>query len=245
MHRAAVGFRQAVGPLLRLCNIMAAIVAITPAAAATLTASADLVSDYRFRGVSLSDRAPVGDATAAISAGAWTAGIEAITGTRTRSLDAALHRNAEIDLSAAYSRSLGLLTPSVGAIGYLHPGGGSSVGEVFASVAGALGPGTLTVGANLAPAQGGARGGNLYLFAGAAAGIPLTPLTLHARIGREAGVLAGGARKIDYAGGVEARVARILVLGLDYVGSDLPTVGPGRLLRNREDGIVVRAGVRF
>ena len=147
-------------------------------------------------------------------------------------------------MSAGWSRSLGLLTPSAGAIAYLRPGGGAASGELFAALAGALGPATLTVGANVAPGQGAAPGGNLYLFTRAAAGVPGTPLTLRASVGRERGGFVGGGTKIDYSGGVAARLFRVVTLGLDYVGNDRPSV-PGRLGRNRSDGVVVRAGVRF
>ncbi len=237
------------GPIVRrLCRgVVAGGVALAgPVAAVTLDASADVVSDYRFRGVSLSDRQPVVEGSVEGLAGPWFAGVEAISASRTRSPYRPSAIDAEVDVSAGWSRSVGLLTPAAGVIAYLRPGGGEAAnGEVFASLAGALGPATLTVGGNYAPGQAAAHGGNLYLFTRAAAGIPGTPLTLRAAVGREAGAFAGGRTKLDYRGGVEARVARVITLGLDYVGNDLPTTGPGRVERNREDGFVVRAGVRF
>ena len=221
-------------------------VAVHPLGAVTLDATAAIVSDYRFRGVSLSDRQPVLDATAEATLGPWFVGGEVVSGTRIREADRLSRRNAEIDVSAGWSRTFGLLTPSAGAVAYLHPGGGEAAnGEVFASLAGALGPATLTAAANYAPDQTAARGGNLYLSLRAAAAVPTTPLTLRASVGRERGAFAGGATKVDYAGGVEATVLRRVTLGLSYVGNDLPTHGPGRLARNREDGIVARAAVRF
>ncbi len=222
-----------------------------PAAAASFDASAEVVSDYRFRGISLSDRHPAAEASVGASLGDGFLGVEAISASRVRSPYRLSRQDAEVDLSAGWSHTFGLLTPTAGVIAYLRPGGGEAAnGELFATLAGALGPATLTVGGNYAPGQAVAHGGNLYLFTKASAGIPGTPLTLHASVGRERGALAGGglaagATKIDYAGGVEARVVRIVTLGLDYVGNDLPTTGPGRLQRNRANGIVVRAGVRF
>ncbi len=235
--------------LLRRCNIAKAIVATAvawPAAAATVDTSIDVLSDYRFRGVSLSDHAPVADAGITASVGTWFAGAEAISATRIRAADRPTRRNAEIDVSAGWSRSFGLVTPTVGAIAYVHPGGGEAAnGEVFATLAGAFGPATLTAGVNYAPDQAAAGGGNLYLSLRAAAGVPRTPLTLTVSAGRERGAFAGGATKIDYSGGIEARVLRRIMLGLAYIGNDRPTAGPGRLQRNREDGVVARAGVRF
>ncbi len=230
--------------------ISALVSGLAAPAAAQVSVSADGLSDYRFRGVSLSDRQPVADASVTGVAGAWFAGVEAISSSRGRF--AVATRSAEVDLSAGWSRSLGLLTPSVGAIAYLHPGGEAANGEVFASLAGALGPATVTLAANYAPDQGAAPGGNLYLQARAAAGIPTTPLTLRVAVGREAGAFAGTRlapgpvrTKIDWQAGIEARFLRFVVVGLSYVGNDLPTIAPGRLQRNREDGVVTRIGVRF
>ena len=224
----------------------AAALTIPGVAAVTLDASADVVSDYRFRGVSLSDRQPVVEGSVDAGLGAWFAGVEVISASRVRSPYRPTRADAEVDVSAGWSHSFGLLTPAAGVIAYLHPGGGEAVnGEVFASLAGALGPATLTAGANYAPPEAAAHGGNLYLFTRAAAGIPGTPLTLHTSVGRERGAFAGDAVKTDWSAGVEVRVLRVVALGVDYVGNDRPTVGPGRVERNRENGFVVRAGVRF
>lgn len=247
MHVPAAVATGRPGRLLRIRNIAAVIVALdasSHAGAVTLAATADVLSDYRFRGVSLSDRHPVVDASVEASAGGWFAGVAAISATLGRSPYRTARRDAEIDASAGWSRSFGLLTPTVGAIAYVHPGSGEADGEGFATLAGSLGPATVTVGVNYAPGQAAARGGNLYLFTRAAAGLPGTPLTFRAGLGRERGAFAGGATKIDWSGGVEARVRRVVTLGIDYVGNDLPR-GTGRLAHNRDDGVAVRAGVRF
>ena len=224
---------------------VAASMIAAPVTAAVLDGSVDVVSDYRFRGVSLSDRQPVVDASVDVVQGAWFAGVEAISSARVRSPDRALRDNAEADVSAGWSRSFGLLTPAVGVITYLHPGGGQApLVEGFASVAGALGPATLTVGANYAPAQAAVPGGNLYLFTRAAAAVPGTPLTLKAGVGREAGALAGGRVKLDWSAGVEARVLRLVTVGFAYVGNDLPVIA-GPLQHSRSDGIEVKAGISF
>ena len=223
-----------------------AVLGAAPCAAVTVDGSLDVVSDYRFRGVSLSDRQPVAEGTVDLQAGSWFAGAEVITASRARSPYQMTRANAELDVSTGWTRAVGLLTPAAGVIVYLRPGGGEpAIAEGFASLAGALGPATVTAGANYAPAQAAARGGNLYLFTKASVAIPATPLTLHAAVGRERGALDGGATKVDYAGGIEARVVRFITLGVDYIGNDLPTAGPGRVVRNRENGFVVRAGVRF
>lgn len=230
----------------KIAAVSALVLVALPATAVEVDYTGEVLSDYRFRGISISDRKPILDASVEASSGSWFAGIEAISAARVRSPSRAPRRNAEIDLSAGWSRSLGLLKPSVGAIAYLHPGGGEAVnGEVFASLAGALGPATLTIGANYAPDQNEARGGNFYIFTHSAVSVPGTPLTVRARIGREAGAFAGGQPKLDWLGGVEARVFRVVTVGLDYVGNDLPPASSGRTRRNRDDGVVTRAGVHF
>lgn len=194
-----------------------------PAAAAEVDASATLVSDYRFRGVSLSGADPAAEAslTATTTAG-WFAGVEGVATARSRDLRRPTGRTAEIDTSAGWSRSLGLLTPSAGVIGYLYAGAGNpSAVELFGSVAGALGPATVTLGANYAPDQAGAAGSNLYTFVRAAVGVPATPVTVTASVGREAGRFALGRTKLDYGAGVEIRVSK-LTLSARYVGNDLP-----------------------
>ncbi len=218
---------------------------VSPAGAVDLSGSARVVSDYRFRGVSLSGHHPVATATVEAASGPWFAGLEAVSASQVRSLSRIPRRNAELDVSGGWSRSLGLVTPTVGVIAYLHPGGGEAAnGELFGSLAGAIGPATLALGANFAPDQRAVRGGNLYLSAAVAVAVPATPLTVRASVGRERGAFAGTRTKIDWSGGVEARVLRIVTLGIDYVGNDLPRVGAG-LRRNRSNGVVVRAGVSF
>jgi uncharacterized protein (TIGR02001 family) len=219
--------------------------AVSPVGAVDFSGSATVVSDYRFRGLSLSGHHPVATATVEAASGPWFVGLEAVSASQVRSPLRFPRRNAEIDVSGGWTRSLGLVTPTVGAIAYLHPGGGEAAnGEVFASLAGAIGPATLTLGANYAPDQSAVRGGNLYLSAAAAAAVPTTLFTVRASVGRERGGFAGAQTKIDWSGGVEARVLRIVTLGIDYVGNDLPRVGAG-LRRNRSNGVVVRAGVSF
>jgi len=246
MHRRRSAATRRSNPVLRAGNTAATIALLiaAPAAAVDLTATASIASDYRFRGVSLSDRGAVVDASVTAASSSWFAAVEGISSARGRDA-AAVRRSAEVDVSAGWSRAIGLFTPTAGVIAYFRPGGGESVNaEGFATLEGALGPATLTVGANYAPDQGAAPGGNLYLFTRAAAAVPATPLTIRARVGREAGAFEGGRVKIDYAAGVEARVTRAVTLGIDYVGNDLPRT-TGQTHRNRTDGVVVRAGVTF
>ncbi len=229
-----------------IAAIAAVVAAGSPAHAVEWSGSAEVVSDYRFRGVSLSGQHPVAIATVEASSGPWFGGVEAVSASQVRNLARVPRRNVELDISGGWTRSLGLVTPTVGVIAYLHPGGGEAAnGEVFASLTGAIGPATLTLGANYAPDAGAVRGGNLYLSAATAVAVPTTPLTVRASVGRERGEFAGAWTKIDWSGGVEARVLRIVTLGIEYIGNDLPRVAAARARRSRADAVVVRVGVSF
>lgn len=228
MHEVAVRTRLSAQPLLRpgntirtICATVAFLVASGPARAVEIDASAALLSDYRSRGVSLSDRQPVADASVQAGLAGWFAGAEAVSTSRPRNLRRDRGTDAEVDLSAGYSRTIGLLTPSAGVITYLYPRHGPAEAEVFGALAGSLGPATVTLGANYAPDQAGVAGGNLYTYAKAAVGIPLTPVTVKASVGREKGAFDLGRTKIDYSAGADYRRG-VITVGVKYVGNDVP-----------------------
>jgi uncharacterized protein (TIGR02001 family) len=213
------------------------------AAAVELDGSAAVVSDYRFRGESLSNRQPVGEASlqAALPAG-WFAGISGVTSALSR-VPGTFARHPEVDVSAGWSKSFGLLTPSAGLIGTVYPGGsGGNNYEAFGSLAATLGPATLTGGVNYAPRQDNLRRDNLYVYLSPAAGIPGTPLTLRGSVGREAGARQGGGRaKLDYGVGLEARVARRLTVSVRWSANDLVATASNR--RMARAGVMVGVGV--
>ncbi|WP_312490476.1 TorF family putative porin [Sphingomonas sp.] len=102
--------------------------------------------------------------------------------------------------------------------------------ELAASAAYTLGPVQVDAGADYAPSQVNAIGGdNLYLHAGARAGVPGTPWTLLAGIGHSTGKTVDVFRAArlrpdgdytDWRLGVE-HVTGPVTLGLDYVGTDV------------------------
>lgn len=125
-------------------------------------------------------------------------------------------------------------------------------GEVTASANYAYGPVQLDAGASYAPHQDAIGGSNLYLFAGASAGVPATPFTVVANIGRSSGDaddaraqrLRPGGRYLDWRLGVE-HVQGPLVLALDYVGTDFDDATPDALVRHDGDRLVARARFSF
>lgn len=215
------------------------------ATAVELDINAAAVSDYRFRGESLSNRQPVGELNVEVSlAAGWFAGLSAVTSAYSRAPAAAPGRQPELDLSAGWSKSYGLLTPSVGVIGYVYPGGSRADSvEAFGALTARIGPAALAGGVNYAPRQGNLGRDNLYLLLSPSIGIPGTPLTLRASVGREAGALQGGSHaKLDYGVGIEARV-RKLTFTARWSANDLGAAAYNA--RGSRSGVSVGVGATF
>lgn len=141
-----------------------------------LSGNAAVVSDYRDRGVSLSDRGPALQAGADLEAGAFFAGTWASTIAETGGAE------IELDLYAGLQGELGETAVSAGAYAYLYPGGeGVNYVELFAQAERGIGPATLGIEAALAPRQKNVTEANRYL--GLSAAIDA---------GRGFGVLAAG-----------------------------------------------------
>jgi uncharacterized protein (TIGR02001 family) len=187
-----------------------------------ISGSAAFVSDYRFRGISFSDRDPAVQASIQLTTkpgffiGAWGSSIAEFNGSTT-----------EIDVYGGWSGPLGPLTATVGIYGYLYPGGtDTDVVELYGTLAGSFGPATLTVGLNWAPEQDNLATSSRYAFASLAVGIADTPLTMKATLGHERGALVVDGsgqttQKLDYLVGVDLAF-KGLVFGAAYVGNDMP-----------------------
>jgi uncharacterized protein (TIGR02001 family) len=148
-----------------------------------LSANIGIVSDYRFRGISLSDRDPAlqGGLDLAMRSGffvgAWASTIADYAGAE-----------AELDLYGGYRRSVAGLDLEGGAYLYLYPGGrGVNYLELQGTAGRAIGPVELGVELAWVPRQDNAATENLYFGATAGVAIADTGLTLNARGGRENG----------------------------------------------------------
>lgn len=182
-----------------------------------ISASASIVSDYRLRGISLSDRDPtiqggvsVGHESGAY-VGAWASGI---SGYRSHN-----GSDIELDFYAGYSREvMSGITVDAGLWWYMYPGTSKTdFGEPYVSLTGALGPLTAKVGVSYAPDQAAlGHKDNVYLSTDLSAGIPATPFTVKAHYGYSDGALAGPkGHYTDWLLGVEANWY-ILTLGVSY-----------------------------
>ena len=158
----------------------------------SVTGGATLISDYRFRGISQTDKRFAVQGTFSI---AHASGLYAtVWGS---SIDDYVYNGAdqEIDLSAGYRKTFGKTTVDGGVLYYYYPGSGginSDFFEPYLSVAQAFGPVTAKVTANYAPKQsalsiGSGREDNLYLAGDLSAAIPKTPLSLTAHLGHSYG----------------------------------------------------------
>ncbi|MCH3755950.1 TorF family putative porin, partial [Campylobacter coli] len=179
-----------------------------PPPALTVSGSATIASDYRFRGVSQSDQemAVQGGITIAhesgLYVGTWASNL-AGWGTFGGA-------NMELDLIGGYKLPVGGGgTLDVGLTWYMYPGGASKTdfAEPYVKLSGTLGPASLLAGVAYAPKQQalgdwyatgaaaqtgvytkpGAKYDNLYLWGDATAGVPNTPLTAKAHIGYSSG----------------------------------------------------------
>lgn len=162
----------------------------------------------------------------------------------------ARHRGSDAvaDLGAAWTTRAGGLALTARTAAHLFAGGSGPrhYADVGGVAAYAYGPLQVDAGVTWAPSQRAIGGSNLYLSAGASAGVPGTPFTVSAAAGHSSGGnglradrLRPGGNYADWRLGVD-RVSGRLTLGLDYTGTDLPRgVADGR------DRLVARARLSF
>jgi uncharacterized protein (TIGR02001 family) len=211
--------------VLRLVGSLPLLLAASTAPAADVTGTIGAVSDYRYRGLSLSEGKPALQATLDADLGKggcasfWFSTIR--DGRRTQTeLEADLGKefevasNLSLDLSATY---------------YAYPSDShGNYAEATAILSTTRGPFTGRLGMGLAPAQSamrndaGIRHGNAYYFAGAEFLLPRTPVKLAAQAGYERGAFDEAPRggKWDWNFGATVEI-HTLLLGLTYVDSNV------------------------
>ena len=216
----------------------------------TITGSVALVSDYRFRGVSQSDKDPAiqGGVTLNHSSGFY-AGFWAsnLAGWGTFG-----GPNLETDIIAGYKAGIGEgASIDIGVTYYMYPGGADETDffEPYVKISGTVGPASLTAGIAYAPSQHalgrvyrtgaefvagtpfdpGDKEDNIYVFGDAAGAIPGTPFTLKAHLGYSDGnpglgpngtSVAPTGKYLDWALGVDT-TWKNLTFGVLYVDTDI------------------------
>lgn len=206
----------------------------TPVAASdfTITGSAGVWSQYRFRGISQSDNLPVfqGALTVAHKSGfylsAW--------GSSASANDAVNIGGSEIDVYGGYTHTFkNGFTVDGGLYGYLYPGSRRAVGisenyyEVYGDVARTFGPLTAKAGVNWAPNQpyfkdfGTATRYNVYEYGELGIAVPHTAFTIHSHVGHTGGGLDyAGRNYLDYTVGASYKW-KAITIDLSVVGNDV------------------------
>jgi len=183
-----------------------------------------VVSDYRFRGYSLSDEDPALQGGLTVSAPnglyafAWGSSIAEYGATATS--DGA---RVELDLGIGYATSLAGFDIDISAVRYSYPGGEDvDYWELPVSASRTVGDWTLTLGGAYVPDQSNTGGDNGYVWGGADWAMPTPhPVTLSFVLGHEDGAFAD--HKTDWSLGASTSVG-IMEFGLTWIDADDPGV---------------------
>lgn len=196
-------------------------------AALELSANTAIVSDYRFRGLSLSDKdiAIQGglDLTtkSGFYVGTWASSIETFAGSET-----------ELDIYAGYGFEASGLSFDVGVLAYTYPGSMDTTyleayGSVGGSVTEELG---WTFGMAYAFDQDSLGGqDNLYIYGDLEYDVADSPMSFTAHLGRETGAFgkAASKAKIDWSLGAAFSVSDNVSFGVSYVDTNVSGIGSG------------------
>ncbi len=209
----------------------------------TVSGNVALVSDYRFRGVSQSDKGAAIQGGITVShesgvyVGTWASNLSG-WGTFGGA-------NMELDLIAGYKKDLGNgVAVDVGVTWYMYPSGADKTdfAEPYVKLSGSLGPVTVLGGVAYAPAQEalgnwsntpesklGDKEDNFYIWGDVSGGIPNSPITLKAHLGYSDGnpglgpngtSVAPTGKYLDWLIGADAAVGP-LTLGVAYVDTNI------------------------
>jgi uncharacterized protein (TIGR02001 family) len=213
--------------MLKPLLLAAAVAAVAPAAHAqawTLSGNIAVVSDYRFRGYSLSDEQPALQGGLDVShADGWYAGVWASTIDEYGLDEDGEGASVELDFALGRAFTAFGYDWDVGIAAYTYPNGRDvSYLEIPISASRTIGDFTGTAGLAYAPAQENLGDeDNLYLFVGANLAPESWPVAVDATIGWEDGVF--GDRKLDWTLSL-ARSFGPVTLALRYVDADAEDV---------------------
>lgn len=232
----------------------------------TVTGSVGVVSDYRFRGVSQSDKnlAIQGGITIAHESGFYIAA----WGSNLAGWGTFGGANMELDLVAGVKVPVGGGTLDVGATWYMYPSGFDDTDfiEPYVKLSGTAGPVNLTAGVAYAPKQEalgpwsstgaiavtvpydnpGAKDDNLYVWGDISTGVPNTGLTLKGHIGYSNGnkglgpfatSVAPTGEYFDWLVGADYTIPGLpLTLGIAYVDTDISNADAAYLQPSFSEG---------
>jgi uncharacterized protein (TIGR02001 family) len=203
-----------------------AIAQTAPPSEFTVTGGATLVTDYRFRGLSQTNKDVAVQATATVQhksgfyVSLWGSSIDDYV---------ANGSDAELDLIGGYRKTISGTTFDGGLLYYVYPGNNGATtnfAEPYLSVAHTYGPFSAKIGGNVAWKQralglNGDRRGGAYGYAELAAAVPKTGLTVTGHLGHSfaRNYITFGERYTDWsiAG---AYTIKQITLGLAYVDTN-------------------------
>jgi uncharacterized protein (TIGR02001 family) len=232
-------------------------IAAAPAAAADLGAGfsvnggATLVSDYRFRGISQTDKRFAIQGTFSLG---HTSGFYATVWGSSIDDYIAAGADTELDLIVGYKKTFGNTTVDGGLLYYFYPGGCCDIptdfAEPYISVSHVFGPVTAKATAAYAPKQnalsiGNGKEDNLYVAGDLSYAIPKTPVSLTGHLGHSFGpsYLTIGDEYTDWSVGASVTKGNFTA-GLSYVDTGKSLYSPsGRNISKA--GVVASVGVAF
>jgi uncharacterized protein (TIGR02001 family) len=224
--------RTSFGPLLGLSLAMLATPALAdeadPPKAITVNGTATVVSDYRFRGISQTDKdfALQGSITVTHKSGVYAS----VWGSSVDDYIAA-GSDQELDLIVGFKKTVGVATVDVGALYYYYPGSSKVIAgynsdflELYGNVSAPIGPVTAKVSAMYAPSQKALaftarpKEDNFYANFALSGSIPDTGIGLSAAVGRTftKSFLSGGSKYTDWSVGATYTTGPV-TFGLSYV----------------------------
>ena len=184
----------------------------------TLTGGVAVVSDYRFRGVSLSDTDFAVQPYVTVKhesglyVGAWGSNLAENAGD-----------DIEVDLYAGFAGG-DSVTYDIGATYYVYPGVSSfNYVEFTGKLGSTVGPANLGVQLSYVPSQENTgNSDNIYVASSASVAVPNTPISIVGSVGLEDGAFSAGSEKLDWSLGLTAAVAGFTV-GASYVDTNRQT----------------------
>jgi uncharacterized protein (TIGR02001 family) len=203
----------------------------------TISGGITAVSDYRFRGVSLSDKDFAVQPYLTVKhesglyAGIWGSNLAENAGD-----------DLEVDLYAGFSGGEEL-TYDIGATYYLYPGVSSfNYVEFTGKLGSTVGPATVGVQLSYVPSQDNTGNtDNWYYASNASVAIPGTPLNVTGSVGIEDGAFTAGDEKVDWSLGINAST-KGFTLGVAYVDSNRRSIFA---LNDAKAGVVFSLGFAF
>ena len=183
-----------------------------------------LLTDYRFRGLSLSNQNPELTASLTVEhesglyASAWASNVALADGQAD---------HLEVDWTAGYSKDIGRANINAGATYYSYVSNSNfNYIEFFGSVGTSVGPGEVRVGAAYAPKQGNIGStDNTYVYISGDMPLGQGPFSVHGTFGYENG--AFGDHKKDWLIGASVDLGNGATLSADYVDTARDVTGLG------------------